>query len=47
MTLDELLELDARRRELLPEVEGRRAAQNQASDEIAARKARRRATPPR
>jgi seryl-tRNA synthetase len=36
--LDELLELDARRRELLPEVEGRRAAQNQASDEIASRK---------
>jgi seryl-tRNA synthetase len=36
--LDELLELDARRRELLPEVETRRATQNQASDEIAARK---------
>jgi seryl-tRNA synthetase len=36
--LDELLELDARRRELLPEVEGRRAQQNQASDEIAQRK---------
>jgi seryl-tRNA synthetase len=36
--LDELLELDARRRELLPEVEGRRASQNQASDEIASRK---------
>jgi seryl-tRNA synthetase len=36
--LDELLALDARRRELLPEVEGRRAAQNQASDEIAAAK---------
>jgi seryl-tRNA synthetase len=36
--LDRLLELDARRRELLPEVEGRRAAQNEASDEIAARK---------
>ena len=36
--LDELLALDARRRELLPEVEGRRAAQNAASDEIAARK---------
>ncbi len=36
--LDELLELDARRRELLPEVESRRAAQNEASDEIAARK---------
>jgi seryl-tRNA synthetase len=36
--LDELLELDARRRELLPEAESRRAAQNEASDEIAARK---------
>ena len=36
--LDELLALDARRRELLPEVEGRRAAQNEASDQIAARK---------
>ena len=36
--LDEVLALDARRRELLPEVEGRRAAQNEASDEIAARK---------
>jgi seryl-tRNA synthetase len=36
--LDEQLELDARRRELLPEVEGRRAQQNQASDEIAERK---------
>jgi seryl-tRNA synthetase len=36
--LDRLLELDARRRELLPEVERRRAAQNEASDEIAARK---------
>jgi seryl-tRNA synthetase len=36
--LDELLALDARRRELLPEVEGRRAQQNEASDEIAARK---------
>jgi seryl-tRNA synthetase len=36
--LDRLLELDARRRELLPEVESRRAAQNEASDEIAARK---------
>ena len=36
--LDELIELDARRRELLPEVESRRAIQNQASDEIAARK---------
>jgi seryl-tRNA synthetase len=37
-TLDKLLALDARRRELLPEVEGRRAEQNQASDEIAAAK---------
>jgi seryl-tRNA synthetase len=37
-TLDELIALDARRRELLPEVEGRRAKQNEASDEIAARK---------
>ncbi len=36
--LDELLALDARRRELLPEVEGRRARQNEASDEIAAAK---------
>jgi seryl-tRNA synthetase len=36
--LDELLALDARRRELLPEVEGRRAAQNEASDQIAAAK---------
>ncbi|MCD6014744.1 MAG: serS [Solirubrobacterales bacterium] len=36
--LDELLALDARRRELLPEVEGRRAQQNEASDGIAARK---------
>jgi seryl-tRNA synthetase len=36
--LDELLELDARRRELLPEAESRRAAQNEASDEIATRK---------
>ena len=36
--LDELLTLDARRRELLPEVEGRRARQNEASDEIAAAK---------
>lgn len=36
--LDELLTLDARRRELLPEVEGRRAEQNKASDEIAAAK---------
>lgn len=36
--LDDLLALDARRRDLLPETEGRRAQQNQASDEIAARK---------
>jgi seryl-tRNA synthetase len=36
--LDELIALDARRRELLPEAEGRRAQQNEASDEIAARK---------
>ena len=36
--LDELLALDARRRELLPEVESRRATQNKASEEIAARK---------
>ncbi len=36
--LDELLELDARRRELLPEAEGLRAEQNRASDEIAERK---------
>ncbi len=36
--LDELLAADARRRELLPEVEGRRAAQNEASEEIAASK---------
>jgi seryl-tRNA synthetase len=36
--LDELIALDARRRELLPEVEGLRAAQNKASDEIAAAK---------
>jgi seryl-tRNA synthetase len=36
--LDRLLQLDARRRELLPAVESRRALQNQASDEIAARK---------
>ena len=36
--LDELLSLDARRRELLPEVEGRRAQQNEASAEIAASK---------
>jgi seryl-tRNA synthetase len=36
--LDELLSLDQRRRELLPEVEERRASQNRASDEIAAAK---------
>ncbi len=36
--LDELLEADARRRELLPEVEGRRARQNEASERIAAAK---------
>jgi seryl-tRNA synthetase len=36
--LDELLAPDDRRRALLPEVEGRRARQNAASDEIAARK---------
>ena len=36
--LDELLALDSRRRELLPEVEGRRAQQNEASELIAARK---------
>jgi seryl-tRNA synthetase len=36
--LDELIALDARRRELLPEVEGLRAVQNKASDEIAAAK---------
>jgi seryl-tRNA synthetase len=34
-SLDELLRLDQRRRELLPEVEERRARQNRASDEIA------------
>jgi seryl-tRNA synthetase len=33
--VDELLELDARRRELLPQVEGERAAQNRAGDAIA------------
>jgi seryl-tRNA synthetase len=33
--LDELLRVDARRRELLPEVEERRARQNRASEEIA------------
>jgi seryl-tRNA synthetase len=37
-TLDELLRLDERRRELLPEVEERRARQNRASDQIAAAK---------
>jgi seryl-tRNA synthetase len=37
-TLDELLELDTRRRKLLPEVESRRATQNEASEQIAARK---------
>jgi seryl-tRNA synthetase len=36
--LGRLLELDARRRELLPEVESRRALQNRASDQIAERK---------
>ncbi len=36
--LDALLRLDERRRELLPEVEGRRARQNRASDQIAAAK---------
>ena len=36
--LDELLAIDSRRRELLPEVEGRRAQQNEASELIAARK---------
>jgi seryl-tRNA synthetase len=36
--VDELLSLDARRRELLPEIEGGRARQNQASDAIAAKK---------
>jgi len=36
--LDRLLELDARRRELLPEVEGLRAERNQASDAIGAAK---------
>jgi seryl-tRNA synthetase len=33
--LDELLRLDERRRELLPQIEGRRAAQNKASEQIA------------
>jgi seryl-tRNA synthetase len=37
-SLDELLRLDARRRQLLPEVEARRARQHRASDEIAAAK---------
>jgi seryl-tRNA synthetase len=37
-TLDELLRADERRRELLPEVEERRARQNRASDQIAATK---------
>ncbi|WP_205695666.1 serine--tRNA ligase [Conexibacter sp. SYSU D00693] len=36
--LDEVLDLDARRRELLPRVEGLRAEQNRASDGIAAAK---------
>src|SRR5687768_3408952 len=36
--LDELLELDARRRELLPRVEEGRARRNAVSDEIAAAK---------
>ncbi len=36
--LDEVLELDRRRRELLPELEERRARQNRASDRIAAAK---------
>ena len=36
--VDELLRLDARRRELLPEIEGGRARQNKASEEIAAAK---------
>jgi seryl-tRNA synthetase len=36
--LDELLELDRRRRELLPEVEERRRVQNEASDQIATAK---------
>jgi seryl-tRNA synthetase len=33
--VDELLRLDQRRRDLLPQVEGRRARQNEASDAIA------------
>lgn len=36
--VDELLELDARRRELIPEIETGRARRNQASDQIAAAK---------
>jgi seryl-tRNA synthetase len=36
--VDELLRLDARRRELLPEIEGGRARQNETSDAIAAKK---------
>jgi seryl-tRNA synthetase len=36
--LDELLRLDERRRQLLPEIEARRARQHRASDEIAAAK---------
>jgi seryl-tRNA synthetase len=36
--VDELLRLDARRRQLLPEIEGGRARQNEASDAIAAAK---------
>ena len=44
--LDELLRLDLRRRELLPEVEERRSRQNRASDEIAdAKRAGRNAEP--
>ena len=38
-SLDELLRLDARRRELLPEIEEGRARQNKASEAIAAAKA--------
>ncbi len=37
-SLEELLRLDERRRQLLPEVEERRARQHRASDEIAAAK---------
>jgi seryl-tRNA synthetase len=37
-TLDEVLRLDQRRRELLPEIEGGRARRNEASDQIAAAK---------